>query len=222
MGRQRVKADYEELRKAQILENQARFANLGLHKIIGDLRTKSKSVKKKNNNKVNYFSAPLRRSNRLQENSALPAIRDVEDDIKKKPDNVLPFLSLKHGFKANLSPEALVRRCTRLKVGVICHCCSEKKLCGEEDCKRCGDFDFKISCTGKTECSICHSSNGVLCRRCLKMRYGEELEEVRANKGWVCPHCVEEKGIKPYWMCNRALCLKMRILLQLGVASYLK
>ncbi|KAM3380461.1 hypothetical protein P3S68_006034 [Capsicum galapagoense] len=175
MGRQRVKADYEELRKAQILENhsrgitvQARFANLGLHKIIGDLRTKSKSVKKKNNNKVNYFSAPLRRSNRLQENSALPAINgDVEDDIKKKPDNVLPFLSLKHGFKANLSPEALARRCTRLKVGVICHCCSEKKLCGEEDCKRCGDFDVDQPCLGKTECSICHSSNGVLCRRCL-------------------------------------------------------
>ncbi|KAF3636011.1 hypothetical protein FXO38_24371, partial [Capsicum annuum] len=164
----------------------ARFANLGLHKIIGDLRTKSKSVKKKNNNKVNYFSAPLRRSNRLQENSALPAINgDVEDDIKKKPDNVLPFLSLKHGFKANLSPEALSRRCTRLKVGVICHCCSAKKLCGEED-------------------SMVFFADVVL------MRYGEELEEVRANKGWVCPHCVEEKGIKPYWMCNRALCLKMR------------
>lgn len=27
--------------------------------------------------------------------------------------------------------------------------------------------------TGKTDCSSCHSSNGILCRACLKVRYGE-------------------------------------------------
>uniref|UniRef100_M1B481 Zinc-finger domain-containing protein n=2 Tax=Solanum TaxID=4107 RepID=M1B481_SOLTU len=65
-------------------------------------------------------------------------------------------------------------------------------------------------CLGMTDCSICHSSNGFLCRECLKNRYGEELEEVRANKEWICPHCTEEKGINPYWFCNRLLCLKKR------------
>jgi cell division cycle-associated protein 7 len=29
------------------------------------------------------------------------------------------------------------------------------------------------------------------------------MEEVRANKNWMCPHCIEEKGIKKYWICNR-------------------
>lgn len=73
----------------------------------------------------------------------------------------------------------------------------QKKLCGEEDCERCGNQDMDQPCigsflrstthfypyiglfiskhshTGKTDCSICHSSNGVLCRACLKVRYGE-------------------------------------------------
>ncbi|KAJ8536097.1 hypothetical protein K7X08_034498 [Anisodus acutangulus] len=83
-----------------------------------------------------------------------------------------------------------------------------KGMCGEEDCKCCGDLDMDQPCLGKSDCSICHSSNGVLCRGCLKARYGEELEEVRANKGWVCPHCTEEKGINPYWICNSGYCLK--------------
>jgi hypothetical protein len=29
------------------------------------------------------------------------------------------------------------------------------------------------------------------------------MEEVRKNKNWMCPHCVEEKGIKKFWICNR-------------------
>jgi cell division cycle-associated protein 7 len=29
------------------------------------------------------------------------------------------------------------------------------------------------------------------------------MEEVRANKNWMCPHCIEEKSIKKYWICNR-------------------
>ena len=76
-------------------------------------------------------------------------------------------------------------------------------MCGEEDCKRCGDLDVDEPCigmvifsfddrfyfiikriknspnvdvfcgAGKTDCSVCHSTNGVLCRACLKVRYGE-------------------------------------------------
>jgi hypothetical protein len=30
-----------------------------------------------------------------------------------------------------------------------------------------------------------------------------ELEEVRKDKEWMCPHCVEETGFNPYWICNR-------------------
>jgi hypothetical protein len=29
------------------------------------------------------------------------------------------------------------------------------------------------------------------------------MEEVRKNKEWMCPHCVEETGLLPYWICNR-------------------
>ncbi|KAL6637711.1 hypothetical protein ACP70R_025283 [Stipagrostis hirtigluma subsp. patula] len=53
-------------------------------------------------------------------------------------------------------------------LGICCHFCRQKKLCGEEDCKRCGEGDLKQPCLGKTECSSCHSSNGILCRACLK------------------------------------------------------
>lgn len=33
-----------------------------------------------------------------------------------------------------------------------------------------------------------------------------EMEEVIENKKWMCPHCVEEKGVNPYWICNRFVC----------------
>ncbi|KAG9129972.1 hypothetical protein Leryth_007087 [Lithospermum erythrorhizon] len=96
----------------------------------------------------------------------------------------------------------------------------EEKLCGEEDCKRCGDLDLDQPCIGKTDCSICHSSTGVLCRACLLIRYGEELEEVRANKQWACPHCIEDEGTRPYWICNSSLCLKRRKMVPTGIAIY--
>ncbi|XP_009617422.1 uncharacterized protein [Nicotiana tomentosiformis] len=256
MGRLGMKTDYEELRNARILENQARLAGLGLQKTIAELRTitsKPQSEKKKYN-KVDYFSTPLRRSNRLKGNtppeldlrrsgrlnekscySAPPAKRklglfeggDVEDDTEKRPANA-PLLRVKDGLIPHLTPEALSRRCTSKERGTIydpifgicCHFCRQKKLCGEEDCKRCGDLDTDQPCLGKTDCSICHSTNGVLCRGCLKVRYGEELEEVRANKGWVCPHCTEEKGINPYWICNSSLCLKKRKMAPTGIAIF--
>ncbi|XP_060206572.1 uncharacterized protein LOC132634321 isoform X3 [Lycium barbarum] len=204
MGRLGVKTDYEELRKAQILENQARLASLGLQKTVAELRTiisKPQSEKRKHN-KVDYSSTPLRRSNRLKGNSSELALRrsdrlcssappakrklrlfeegDVEDDIEKRPANA-PLLRVKDGLMLHLTPEALARRCTSKDrgtiydpiLGICCHFCRQKKLCGEEDCKRCGDMDMDQPCLGKTDCSICHSSNGVLCRGCLKVRYGE-------------------------------------------------
>ncbi|RVX17920.1 hypothetical protein CK203_004179 [Vitis vinifera] len=96
----------------------------------------------------------------------------------------------------------------------------QKKLCGEEGCKRCGNLDIDEPCIGKTDCSVCHSSNGVLCRACLKVRYGEEMDEVRANKNWMCPHCIEEKGINPKWICNSSFCLKKRRMAPTGIAIF--
>ncbi|KAJ8553502.1 hypothetical protein K7X08_024180 [Anisodus acutangulus] len=71
MGKRKVKIDYEELRKAQILENQARLASHGIQKTITDLRTitgkpKPQSDKKKHN-KIDSSFASLRRSNRFKE-----------------------------------------------------------------------------------------------------------------------------------------------------------
>ncbi|KAF8733726.1 hypothetical protein HU200_014572 [Digitaria exilis] len=106
-------------------------------------------------------------------------------------------------------------------LGICCHFCRQKKLCGEEDCKRCGEGDLKQPCLGKTDCSSCHSSNGILCRACLKVRYGEaEMEEVRKNKNWMCPHCIEEKGIRKFWICNSSFCLKKRKIPPTGIAIY--
>ncbi|KAK4362070.1 hypothetical protein RND71_017311 [Anisodus tanguticus] len=237
MGRLGVKTDYEQLRKSQILENQARLASLGLQKTVTELRsiTSKPQSEKRKNNKVDYSSTPLRRSNRLKANSAPPARRklglveegDDEDDIEKRPANA-PRLRVKDGLMLHLSQDALARRCISKErgtiydpiLGICCHFCRQKKLCGEEDCKRCGDMDMDQPCLGKTDCSICHSSNGVLCRGCLKVRYGEELEEVRANKEWTCPHCTEEKGINPYWICNSSLCLKKRKMAPTGIAIF--
>ncbi|XP_004512768.1 uncharacterized protein [Cicer arietinum] len=105
-------------------------------------------------------------------------------------------------------------------LGICCHFCRQKKLCGEEDCKRCGNCDVDEPCLGKTDCSVCHSSHGVFCRACLKVRYGEEIEVVRENKGWMCPHCIEEKGIKPYWICNSSICLRKRKMPPTGIAIH--
>ncbi|GBG85760.1 hypothetical protein CBR_g40489 [Chara braunii] len=37
-------------------------------------------------------------------------------------------------------------------VGLCCHFCRQKKLCGEEDCERCGNMDLSKMCLGKTFC----------------------------------------------------------------------
>ncbi|KAK4350106.1 hypothetical protein RND71_029419 [Anisodus tanguticus] len=151
MGTLGMKSDYEELRKARILENQARhivqFVILAMV-LFADVVLRLDMVKP-------TLPEEAKDGSNWEEHHSYSE-GDVEDDIMKKPANV-PWLRVN-----DLLPEALARRCTRLKFG-------------------------------KSDCSICHSSNGVLCRGCLKARYGEvlklckyviELEEVRANKGW--------------------------------------
>ncbi|CAI9282131.1 unnamed protein product [Lactuca saligna] len=247
MGRFPAKSDYEDMRNARISENQARLASLGLQKTISELRlitTPAKSPKRKWQ-KVDYSSVPLRRSNRLKQvnpNSSDASISvgrslrfladpdtelsdgDVSEEDEKRPANA-PFVDWRLCRSAEVSSE---RRCMskgRGSVydpvfGICCHFCRQKKLCGEEDCKRCTDLDVDQPCLGKTDCSVCHSTNGVLCRACLKIRYGEEMEEVRNNKQWKCPHCIEEEGSKPYWICNSSFCLKKRKMVPTGIAIY--
>ncbi|KAK1433353.1 hypothetical protein QVD17_10263 [Tagetes erecta] len=244
MGRFPAKIDYENIRNARISENQARLASLGLQKTISELRSITTPVKspKRKPVKVDFSSVPLRRSNRLKELNptspdGLVSIRrslrlpldqspngKVDDEEEKRPANA-PFVDTRLCYSPNVSSE---RRCMskgRGSVydpvfGICCHFCRQKKLCGEEDCKRCGELDVEQPCLGKTDCSVCHSTNGVLCRACLKVRYGEEMEEVINNKQWKCPHCIEEEGSRPYWICNSSFCLKKRKMVPTGIAIF--
>lgn len=50
--------------------------------------------------------------------------------------------------------------------------------------------------TGKTDCSNCHSSNGILCRACLKVRYGEGKRKVEFSR-----------NKNSSWRLNRASCI---------------
>ncbi|KAI5330566.1 PREDICTED: cell division cycle-associated [Prunus dulcis] len=237
MGRGQAKSDYENVRNARILENQARLTSLGLHKTITELRSIASSAKPpkthvRDYRKKVYELTSLRRSNRLKEITATatataavsknPSFRRSErlrgksgsltggESEERRPANA-PLVDVRKS-ELQLSSESAAQRCNskgRGSVyhpvfGIHCHLCRQKKLCGEEDCKRCGNLDMDQPCIGKTDCSVCHSSRGVLCRGCLKVRYGEELEEVRENRKWMCPHCIEEKGINPYWICNRS------------------
>ncbi|XP_050218730.1 uncharacterized protein LOC126669327 [Mercurialis annua] len=260
MGRLNTKIDYETLRNARILENQARLESLGLQKTISELRSltaETKKTQKKQYVKQIYDFSNLRRSNRLKEIAADPSTPkplycfrrrrqtiepilritwkgdDSDDSEDESPKRVnrrgnAPVVRIQDAKVHALSPEASARRCESKGrgsiydpvYGICCHFCRQKKLCGEEDCKRCGNLDVDQPCIGKTDCSVCHSTNGVLCRACLKVRYGEEMEEVREKKEWMCPHCIEEKGINPYWICNSSFCLKKRKLAPTGIAIY--
>ncbi|KAG9444456.1 hypothetical protein H6P81_015796 [Aristolochia fimbriata] len=243
MGALTTEVDYEARRRARISENQARLASLGIDKSLEDLKSMSSAAKAtkippRKYQKVVYDFSSLRRSGRLKGKS--PQIEDKtggsertqtrsrreRDRTEQRPANA-PVLTVRNP-QLRLSSAVLARRCHSKErgsvydvvLGICCHFCRQKKLCGEEDCKRCGEGDFEQPCIGKTDCSICHSSNGVLCRACLKVRYGEDMDEVRKDKGWMCPHCIEEKGTKPYWICNSSLCLKKRKIQPTGIAIY--
>ncbi|XP_038984895.1 uncharacterized protein LOC103695830 isoform X2 [Phoenix dactylifera] len=221
MGRLRAKGDYESLRHARILENKARLESLGLNRSARELQTiisqsiKGSTALKRTRKAQNLEATPLRRSDRLKGKSGTPNVSSPQADGEGAISNPVRrrLFTSRCGSKGRGSIHDPV-------LGICCHFCRQKKLCGEEDCKRCGDGDINQPCIGKTECSVCHSSNGVLCRACLKVRYGEEMEEVRMKKDWMCPHCIEEKGINPYWICNSSLCLTKRKMVPTGIAIY--
>ncbi|PIA42380.1 hypothetical protein AQUCO_02000080v1 [Aquilegia coerulea] len=251
MGRfLRSKSNYEDLRNARILENQARLNSLGVHKTLSELHSISSSAKSPKTHVRNYYKKVydltcLRRSDRLKGTTSTQEITTTpnhtssrrsrsinlfdgnEEGNKRRPANA-PFLEVMGSEMELVSSESWARRCDSKSrggvyhsvLGICCHFCRQKKLCGEEDCKRCGTLDMDQPCIGKTDCSVCHSTNGVLCRGCLKVRYGEEMEEVRENKHWMCPHCIEEKGVRPYWICNSSFCMKKRKMAPTGIAIY--
>ncbi|KAI5441436.1 uncharacterized protein LOC127103246 [Lathyrus oleraceus] len=244
------KSDYEALRSARVLENKARLESLGILNSVSKLREISTPTKKERPYvKRVYGLTPLRRSQRIKGVTDATAAANLpqrrssrlkssfsynvtpKQDLgeeEKRPANA-PFIELDpEDVEQFLSEESSARRCDskgrgsvyNSVLGICCHFCRQKKLCGEEDCKRCGNCDVNEPCLGKTDCSVCHSSQGVFCRACLKVRYGEELEEVRENKGWMCPHCTEGKGINPYWICNSSICLRKRKIPPTGIAIH--
>ncbi|GBF99730.1 hypothetical protein Rsub_12443 [Raphidocelis subcapitata] len=109
------------------------------------------------------------------------------------------------------------------RVGITCHFCRQKKLCGEEGCPRCSRRSVTAECIGKTECSKCQGPTGRFCRACLQLRYGQTLESARAEmaKGeWLCPHCHEDEHPHDGWMCNSSICMKRRGFKPTGIAIY--
>ncbi|KAF3325401.1 Cell division cycle-associated 7-like protein [Carex littledalei] len=220
------KCDYESIRNARISENMARMESLGLLHAARELNQIISSSPKSNKaNKPKWKDrkvelTPTRRSSRLKAISSNKGVARSLSCISDFEEKLVVF-----------EPDRRARVAWRCEskgrgsvydpiLGICCHFCRQKKLCGEEDCKRCGDGDTNQPCIGKTECSVCHSTNGILCRACLKVRYGEEMEDVRKNKEWMCPHCVEEMGVNPFWICNSSFCMKKRKLVPTGIAIY--
>ncbi|CAK8534285.1 unnamed protein product [Lathyrus sativus] len=228
------KSEYEALRNARMSENKARFESLGILNSVSKLREISALINKKRPYvKKDYGVTPVRRSQRIKNVADGTTTADnhqrsyssfsynvtPKQDLGeegKRPANA-PFVELNpKSVELFFLQETYARRCEYKGrgrcyssfLGISCHFCGVKKLCGEEDCKRCGNCDVNEPCLGKTDCSVCHSRRGVFCRACLKIRYGEEIEEVRENKEWMCPHCIEEKGINPYWICNSSKCMR--------------
>lgn len=164
----------------------------------------------------------LRSSHRLK--GTTPEYEGVkEEPIFETGRIVLP--SVEGG--GNVS-ELLARRCDSKgrgsvydqKVGICCHFCRQKKLCGEIGCPRCEERDDAKECIGKSECSRCHSATGRFCRACLLIRYGLELEDVRNNPDWLCPHCHEEEFPEDGWICNSSICMTRRGLAPTGIAIF--
>ncbi|XP_064966576.1 uncharacterized protein LOC103987532 isoform X2 [Musa acuminata AAA Group] len=185
MGASGEKSAYERLRDARVQENKVRLESLGLLRRAGELRAVVSSsssatggrsgVKRKRKIRI-VDGTPLRRSERLKSK------QDDDDDADSSPPDTLggnatvaassEYRDVIHQVRKRLFSDGRASK-SRGSVydpvlGICCHFCRQKKLCGEEDCRRCGDGNINQPCIGKTECSVCHSSNGVLCRACLK------------------------------------------------------
>ncbi|KAJ1691962.1 hypothetical protein LUZ63_016117 [Rhynchospora breviuscula] len=222
--------DYENIQNATISENLARMESLGLLCAARELNEVMSSSPKSSKPNTDGADSKLKRKYERKQLTPIRRSSRLETIHSNKSETLFPGpIDFEEKEVSNTDRRARqARRCDSKGrgsiydpiLGICCHFCRQKKLCGEEDCMRCGNGDANHPCIGKTECSVCHSSNGILCRACLKVRYGEEMEEVRRNKEWMCPHCVEDKGINPFWICNSSICLKKRKLVPTGIAIY--
>jgi hypothetical protein len=107
-------------------------------------------------------------------------------------------------------------------VGVSCHFCRQKKLCGEPGCPRCSRRSAAAECLGKSDCPKCGGARGRFCRGCLWARYGEDLDDVRrraARGEWMCYHCQEEADPSCGVICNSSICMTRRGMKPTGAAA---
>ncbi|XP_020580552.1 uncharacterized protein LOC110024748 [Phalaenopsis equestris] len=181
MGYPGAECEYESLRKARISENKARMASLKLNRCADELRSAVSSPKSSKTStkspakeKVKGLgSGSLRRSDRLRGKPAnldLPSEADFSVAAPRRKLATPAWRKMGLGSRGGGARGSVYDSV----LGICCHFCRQKKLCGEEDCKRCSTGNINQPCIGKTECSVCHSSNGILCRACLMIRYGEE------------------------------------------------
>mmetsp|Transcript_14536 Transcript_14536/g.31132 ORF Transcript_14536/g.31132 Transcript_14536/m.31132 type:complete len:396 (-) Transcript_14536:291-1478(-) len=242
-------SEYERERLQRIAENQARMNALGLVKqtsILGGMFKARKPTSNFNNKEKVRQVKPVKSFERTRTSARLqghkPQYAPVDDPDTDKPEGYVHEYN-KYGdrIEVSLNPDVtpeekdkakfkqlMERRCTSQgrgsvydsEVGICCHFCRQKKLCGEPDCPRCERRNKSAECVGKTECSRCHSATGKFCRACLLIRYGEEMQDARANPEWLCPHCYELEHPEEHWICNSSICMTRRKMRPTGIAIF--
>lgn len=208
-------------------ENDGNAAQLGVMKqktlLESSFRSRKPQARKEKRFKASERDpVQLRSSKRLQ--GVVPEHEGVQEDPliergwfvlpnvnAEKPVAMLPPRRSNGGGRGSVYDQ---------KVGICCHFCRQKKLCGEEGCTRCETRDDSLPCIGKSECSRCQSPTGRFCRACLLIRYGQELEDVRQDPSWLCPHCHEEESPDDGWICNSSICMTRRGLAPTGIAIF--
>mmetsp|Transcript_21905 Transcript_21905/g.30622 ORF Transcript_21905/g.30622 Transcript_21905/m.30622 type:complete len:285 (+) Transcript_21905:78-932(+) len=169
-------SEYERKRREQILQNQKMLQELGIAELKQSL-DKPKKNPKSNPQKNTIPSNPSRRSPRLSKSN------DPDDDASSSEVIELPddIDQVEKGRKV------WGGRIYDSVNGVTCHQCRQKTIDEKTVCANEGYF-----------AKVVHH----FCERCLRARYGEDLNEVKKNPNWCCPWC---RGI-----CNCSFCRKKK------------
>ncbi|KAJ3417171.1 hypothetical protein HDV05_006377 [Chytridiales sp. JEL 0842] len=80
--------------------------------------------------------------------------------------------------------------------GTSCHQCRQKTLDPKVQCTNMITYGTAEGTTIQARCPL------MLDELCLSGRYGETLEEARANENWICPKCRD--------ICNCSFCMQKR------------
>mmetsp|Transcript_12886 Transcript_12886/g.24540 ORF Transcript_12886/g.24540 Transcript_12886/m.24540 type:complete len:385 (+) Transcript_12886:104-1258(+) len=235
--------EYEEQRVQRIAENNARLAALGIKKQTSLMESVFRACKPNKLASCSKASRPIKASSpialrspslRLQGKRAPEA---AHADLDALLDDTREGKCARILLNKNVEPDAeeqdrfqqmMKIRCNSKgrgsvydsSVGICCHFCRQKKLCGEAHCGRCQSRDPALVCAGKTECTRCHSQRGRFCRACLLVRYGQQLEHALADPNWLCPHCYEEDFPESNWICNSSICMTRRKMRPTGIAIF--